>query len=113
MVNKKPKGAAKIRLFKISHAEYGQVLDVLDAKTSILDVTNMISNREPDYEYYIPEVIFSLDKEAKENGFYFSGLNGDFAYLPRVTTDIVEFKLPDELKEHIAKGRPLFYTKWR
>lgn len=113
MVNKKPKGAAKIRLFKISHAEYGKVLDVLDSKTSILDVSNMISNREPDYEYYIPEVIFSLDKEAKENGFYFSGFNGDFAYLLRLTTDITEFELPDELKEHIAKGRPLFYTKWR
>ena len=113
MVNKKPKGAAKIRLFKISHAEYGQVLDVLDAKTSILDVRNMISNREPDYEYFIPKVIFSLDKEAKENGFYFSGLNGDFAYLQRVTTGIIEFELPDELKEHIAKGHPLFYTKWR
>ncbi|TMR84129.1 hypothetical protein [Streptococcus pseudopneumoniae] len=113
MENKKTKGAAKIRLFKISHAEYGKVLDVLDAKTSILDVRNMISNREPDYEYFIPKVIFSLDKEAKENGFYCSGLNGDFAYLPRVTTDIVEFELPDELKEHIAKGYPLFYTKWR
>ena len=50
---------------------------------------------------------------ANENGLYFSGLNGDFAYLPRVTTDIVEFELPDELKEHIAKGRPIFYTKWR
>lgn len=113
MENKKAKGAAKIRLFKISHAEYGQVLDMLNAKTSILNVTKMISSREPDYEHYIPEVTFSLDKDAKENGFYFSGLNGDFAYLPRLTTDIVEFELPDELKEHIAKGHPVFYTKWR
>lgn len=82
---------------------------------TVYQIMDKLKNKEETYEQKISSVKFSLDEAWKKDGVRwvrFDALNGYYLVLSHLEDQVAEFNLPDDLKEHISKKKPIMITKW-
>ena len=109
--------AAIIFLTPLTHTEFGQVLDAYEARNvlALHKLLERLKDKEETYEQKVSSVEFSLDNAwtiGDVRWVKYSPMNGTTLVLSRVEGEVTEFDLPDNLKEHIAKKKPVMVTKW-
>lgn len=117
---------AVIKITPLTYAEFGQVRDHLEAKKSLWKLKKKLSEKTETFSHILPlrtdlpkkpgkvwpHDDFSLDDEWQKTGIRISAANGYTQFLSHIESEVTEFELPDDLKEHIAKGKPVMMTKW-
>lgn len=112
------KGSSFIFLTPLTYTEFGQLLDAYYEERSSMAVHKLMKQfkeKSETYEQKIPSLDFSLDREWQTNGIRwvkFEVANGFSHVLSHIEGEVTEFELPEYLKEHIAKRKPVMITKW-
>lgn len=111
-------GTVFVFLTPLTYTEFGQLLDAYYEKRNAREIYNLMNTfkkKSETYEKKLSSHDFSLDTEWHNEGtrwIKFEAANGCQQALSHVRGEVTEFELPDYLKEHIAKQKPLLITKW-
>ena len=108
-------GKAKISYFidiyLLSHEEYGQVLDCFDIKKSFVNLAFTYMRKGSAFTQKFEGGDCSLLEEAKKFGLTLSLLNGRFIFMREVQGPLPDLDLPETVKEHLAKKRPIMISQ--
>lgn len=97
-----------IEIYLLTHTEFGQILDYLDAKKSIIRLAFDYKKKEIAFKQRLESMDCSLFEE--DNGFRLTLANGRFYFLREVRGSVPDLSLPEVVKEHIAKNRPIMIS---